>query len=58
MADIISPERRSQNMAVLNLEFDKLQENLIGHQRERKYRLLNGICYFLIFTMDYLGYHI
>ena len=44
---------------VVNLEFDKLQEKLIEDISEKEnvnYEI--AICYFLIFAMAHLGYHI
>ena len=42
---------------VLDLKFDKLQENLIeGISEKESVDYETAICYFLIFTIDYLGY--
>ena len=55
------PERVWDTLSnpVIDLEFDKLQEKLIEDISEKEsvdYK--TAICYFLIFTMDHLGYHI
>ena len=44
---------------VVDLKFDKLQERLIEDISEKQnVDYETAICYFLIFTMDSLGYHI
>ena len=56
-----NPERvwDALSTPVLDLKFDKLQENLIeGISEKESVDYETAICYFLIFTMDYLGYHI
>lgn len=43
----------------IELEFDELRKNLIDDISEKqKVDFETAICYFLIFTMDLLGYHI
>lgn len=56
-----NPERIWDTLSnpVVDLELDKLQERLIEDISEKeKVNYETAICYFLIFTMDYLGYHI
>lgn len=56
-----NPERvwDALSTPVLDLKFDKLQENLIeGISEKESVDYETAICYFLIFTIDYLGYHI
>ncbi|WP_293718343.1 hypothetical protein [uncultured Phascolarctobacterium sp.] len=44
---------------VFDLELDKLRQRLVEDISERQHvDVETAICYFLIFTMDYLGYHI
>lgn len=56
-----NPERVWNTLSnpVIDLKLDKLQGRLIEDISEKEnvdYK--TAICYFLIFTMDYLGYHI
>ena len=56
-----NPERVWDTLSnpVVDLELDKLQERLIKDISEKEdVDYETAICYFLIFTMDYLGYHI
>lgn len=56
-----NPERVWDTLVdpVVDLKLDKLQERLIEDISEREnVDYETAICYFLIFTMDYLGYHI
>lgn len=44
---------------VFELELDKLRERLVEDIAEKEnVDVETAICYFLIFTMDFLGYHI
>lgn len=44
---------------IIELEFDKLKENLVQAIAEKEnIDIETAVCYFLIFTMDFLGYHI
>jgi len=44
---------------IVEIELDKLKENLIEDISEKeKVDTETAICYFLIFTMDFMGYHI
>ena len=44
---------------IFELELDKLKENLIEDISEKEdVGAETAVCYFLIFTMDFLGYHI
>jgi len=44
---------------IIELEFDKLRERLIEDITEKQeVDIETAICYFLIFTMAFLGYHI
>jgi len=44
---------------IFELDLDKLKENLIKDISEKEdVEAETAICYFLIFTMDFLGYHI
>lgn len=56
-----NPERAWNTLSdpVVDLKLDKLQERLIEDIREKEnVDCETAICYFLIFTMDFLGYHI
>lgn len=45
--------------SIINFEIDNLRERLIEDIIEKqKVDIETAICYFLIFTMDFLGYHI
>lgn len=56
-----NPERvwNTLSAPVIDLKIDKLQGRLIEDISEKEnVNYETAICYFLIFTMDYLGYHI
>lgn len=55
------PERKWDTLdePILDIEFDNLRKRLIEDISERQgVDIETAICYFLIFTMDFLGYHI
>ncbi|NLO84907.1 MAG: hypothetical protein GX096_05710 [Clostridiales bacterium] len=44
---------------IIDIEFDELREDLINDiTKKEKVDIETAVSYFLIFTMDYLGYHI
>lgn len=56
-----NPERKWDVLdePVIDLKLDKLREQLVEDIAEKQaVDFETAICYFLIFTMDFLGYHI
>jgi hypothetical protein len=50
---------RKLDDAIFKVDFDKHQEEMISDiEKHEKVDTETSICYFLIFTMDALGYHI